>query len=93
MQGLSNQPEIIAQVPDQSVDLVIVDGDHTRYGVISDFRNFWPKLRLGGLMVIDDFGNDDWPEVETAVKDLLASSEDLTVVWDSQFTLGLRKLK
>lgn len=50
---------------DASLDAVFVDGDHSYEGAAADIRNFWPKLKPGGFMLVQDSVR----EVETAVRD------------------------
>ena len=42
-------------IPDESLDYVYIDGDHTIAGVIRDCVLWWPKLRPGGLFFGDDY--------------------------------------
>lgn len=37
-----------------SIDLVLVDADHSYEGVIADFEHWWPALRRGGHMIFHD---------------------------------------
>jgi len=90
--GMSNDPDILNQVIDGSLDMVVVDGDHTAFGVTSDFQCWWPKLRVGGIMLFDDYGNSDWPEVERAANAVLAGRRDVVVVWEGNLTLAVRRL-
>jgi hypothetical protein len=39
------------------LDLLLVDGDHTYEVVMSDLIEFTPRLKVGGLLVVDDCGN------------------------------------
>lgn len=43
-------------IPDESLSLVYVDGDHTRSGCRADIETYWPKLRQGGIMAFHDYG-------------------------------------
>ena len=52
--------EMIGEIPDGSLDLAYVDGDHTLRGVALDFLSVWPKLRDGGLLLGDDFSPSVW---------------------------------
>jgi hypothetical protein len=36
-------------------DAIYVDGWHTAYGALADAVMAWPRLKLGGLMVFDDY--------------------------------------
>jgi predicted O-methyltransferase YrrM len=39
---------------ERDLDLVLIDGDHSYDGVLSDFLRFAPLLRVGGALVFDD---------------------------------------
>lgn len=67
IKGFSHHKRIIRQVKKRSVDLIFVDGDHTRKGVALDIRNYADTLRKGGLFMFDDYGSREWPEVKEAV--------------------------
>jgi hypothetical protein len=36
-------------------DIVYVDGDHIPFAVLSDAVLAWPRLKVGGLMIFDDY--------------------------------------
>lgn len=40
---------------DGSLDLVYIDGDHTRPAIDNDLEAWWPKLKKGGLLAGHDF--------------------------------------
>lgn len=42
-------------VPGNSLGFVYIDADHTYHAVMADIHFWWPKLKCGGLMVLDDF--------------------------------------
>jgi predicted O-methyltransferase YrrM len=56
---------------DNSIDFIMIDGDHSYKGVYNDVKNFLPKMRNGGLMTGDDAFV---PEIVQAVKDAVADS-------------------
>ncbi|MBB5803214.1 demethylmacrocin O-methyltransferase [Saccharothrix ecbatanensis] len=43
------------------LDIVIDDGSHLSHDVISSFRALFPKLRPGGLYVVEDLQTSYWP--------------------------------
>lgn len=54
-------------MPDGSLDLVFIDGDHTYHAVRSDLNAWWPKLKgTGGIMCGDDY-RPKLPGVKKAV--------------------------
>ncbi len=44
-------------VPDNSLGMVYIDGDHTYEGARADIDSYWPKLVPGGLMLFHDAAN------------------------------------
>jgi len=66
IQGFS---EIVAdQIPNNSVDLVFIDGNHSYEYVYKDIVKYSPKLRPTGLLTGHDI---DYPGVNRAVKELV----------------------
>ena len=53
----------VANFADDMVDLVHVDGSHNEAASTWDVRLWWPKVRPGGIMVMDD---TDWAQVKSA---------------------------
>jgi len=52
--------EVIHQIPDGSLDLAYIDGDHTLRGITIDLIKLWPKVKEGGLIGGDDFTRSPW---------------------------------
>jgi predicted O-methyltransferase YrrM len=55
---------------DQSVDFLMLDGDHSYEAVRDDIKAWLPKMKPGGLISGDDF---TWPGVERAVTEAFGS--------------------
>jgi phytanoyl-CoA hydroxylase len=55
-----------------SFDLIFIDGNHTKSGVLKDFENYIELLKIGGYLVFDDY-LDQWdcPEVRQAVDEIV----------------------
>ena len=47
--------EAAKSIPDSSLDIVYIDGDHTCRGIVTDLIAWWPKVRPGGILGGDDF--------------------------------------
>jgi hypothetical protein len=62
--------EVIGQIPDQTLDFVYVDGDHTLKGITIDLICAYPKVRIGGYLTGDDFAASIW-EHKTAFEPTL----------------------
>lgn len=58
-------------VPDQCLDWVFIDANHSYRAVLADMDAWWPKVRPGGIFSGHDYGLDtNWPnftEVKPAV--------------------------
>lgn len=52
-------------IPDNSLDYIFIDGDHSFAAASRDMRNYWRKVKSGGI-----FAGHDWqlPAVSSAVK-------------------------
>lgn len=46
--------EVVAAIPDESLDLVSIDGDHSLRGITIDLLLVWPKVRPGGFLGGDE---------------------------------------
>lgn len=49
--------EEIAPYFNLPIDLIYVDGDHMHDAVVRDISLWWPKVKIGGYMVFDDYGS------------------------------------
>lgn len=55
-------------IPDNSLGLVYIDGDHTYEGSRADIDSYWPKLVNGGIMAFHDAVNEAYG-IQNAVHD------------------------
>ncbi len=64
-------------VPDDSVDFVFIDGDHSHDAVTTDIYTWWPKLREGGFMGGHDYikaaGTELLQEMRMALEDVFTA--------------------
>ncbi len=75
----------------ESIDLLHIDGNHSRITSLADAVNYLPKVKRGGLIVFDDIHWNDGGDLptQTAVQYLLSSG---CVVIDTQIDCAfLRK--
>jgi len=47
-------------IPDESLDFVYIDGDHTLRGISHDLHKMYPKVREGAFLGGDDLNYDQW---------------------------------
>jgi hypothetical protein len=55
----------VALTPDE-VDLVWIDGDHTKTQIVKDIINYYPKVRIGGI-----FGGHDYQHVIPVLREMI----------------------
>ena len=56
--------EAAAQYEDNSIDFIMIDGEHSFEAVTNDIRAFLPKMKNGGIMTGDD--SQEWNPVRQA---------------------------
>jgi hypothetical protein len=56
--------EVVDEIPDGSLDIAYVDGDHTLRGITIDLHRIYPKVREGGWIGGDDFARSIWQHAE-----------------------------
>ena len=59
------------EIEDNSLDIVYIDGNHAYSYVLDDMKNYWTKIRSGGIM----FGDDIYEYSE---------NKDVIKIWDGQ---------
>jgi hypothetical protein len=73
----SRSAVVLPGLPDGAFDLVYVDGDHLYEAVMHDLTLGFAKLRVGGLLLADDYGSNPkfwWgDDVVRAVGDFVAT--------------------
>jgi hypothetical protein len=55
--------------PPGSVDLIVIDGDHSYDGCSTDIACWWPRMRADGWIGGDDHHDTDWPGVVRACRE------------------------
>lgn len=60
----SDSSEAASLFEDESLDFVLLDGDHSMVGARKDVDAWWPKVKMDGVMAGDDF---TWKGVHRAV--------------------------
>lgn len=62
-------------VPDNSLDIVYLDGNHAKEFISEDLRLWWPKVKSGGIFSGHDFytalTDGYWNEVDGPVKEFV----------------------
>ncbi|MBI9084343.1 MAG: class I SAM-dependent methyltransferase [Desulfobacterales bacterium] len=71
--GLSSQ--CVAEIP-SALDLLFIDGDHSYNGVLQDMKDYVPKLKKRGMLIMHDTNRNS---VEKAITDFCKSTPLETV--------------
>jgi hypothetical protein len=83
------------QFPDETFDLIYIDGNHSYLSVRDDLGAWWPKLRVGGLLGGHDFVMIDNPsllcEVPKAVNEFVAEHQPMKLVTTGDTSWWTRK--
>jgi hypothetical protein len=71
---------VASEIPDGSLDAVVIDALHTYQACKEDILAWRPKLREGGLMIGDDYS--EWfPGVQMAVEEIVGRHRVLGQTW------------
>ena len=81
-------------IPDESLDFIYIDGDHTYEGVKADLELSLRKIKAGGIITGDDYGPGSWWEggVKRAV-DELGWNDTVKLLWIDGTQFLFRKNK
>jgi cephalosporin hydroxylase len=74
-QGNSQDINIVNQVKTdlKNVDILFIDGDHSRQGVLLDFKNYSDLVVNGGYIAFDDYLDfEHSPQVKGAVDEIVS---------------------
>jgi Methyltransferase domain len=71
----SRSADAAADFPDESLDFVYIDGDHTYAAVKADLDAYYRTVKSGGFVTGDDYGTPGWWDngVTRAVDEFVAS--------------------
>ena len=67
--------DVVDQIPDESMDFVFHDSDHSYPFVKNEIEAYMPKLRPGGYSMGDDY---NWGTVERSVKEAFGGKHKVT---------------
>ena len=86
IESRSDNEETINRFEDQTFDVIMIDGAHEYDAVKEDIENWWPKLKEGGIMLLDDMYMES---VSTAASHALGNKVENFMVMRSQESTGL----
>lgn len=71
--------DAVFMFPDEYFDYVYIDGEHSYKAVMRDLTNYFPKVKIGGYIIGDDYG---WAGIMPAVQDFLKAHPELSLLDD-----------
>jgi len=77
---LSTEDEAIKQAAQRQYNCLIIDGDHTLFGVKHDFYNYRGMVKRGGYIIFDDYNTTDWPGIKDFVDKEVMGLQDLEFI-------------
>jgi hypothetical protein len=80
----------IAKTWTQSIDLLVVDGGHTKDIVYSDLNAF---AEYSQVIAVHDYGNDYWSDIRVVVDEFLASHPEWKMAQVVEWLAVLRREK
>lgn len=78
IKGNSQSNETIEKIKESvgNIDILFIDGDHSKKGATLDYTNYSVLLNSGGYLIFDDYlDHKDSPEVKIAVDEIVSSDE------------------
>jgi len=85
-----------ARIHDDTFDLIYCDGDHTCLNAMTDFILCWPRLKLGGIMIMDDMLRRwqlGWPWTREAILAFLTVIEKrFEPLWTNPWDMECRQM-
>ncbi|MBK8386796.1 MAG: class I SAM-dependent methyltransferase [Candidatus Accumulibacter sp.] len=72
----STDPAALAAAQVLTINLLIIDGDHSYEGVKYDFDSYFPLLHPGGYVIFDDYNAKEWPGVQKFIDQDLRKTQD-----------------
>jgi hypothetical protein len=88
--GLSADPAPRAAVSDRAYGVIVVDGDHSARGVAQDLRWAEEIAAPGAVVVLDDYGDPNWPGIKQALDEHLAGETRFTYLGKAAHSAYLR---
>ena len=83
VEGSSHDSEVIKKVHslvENSVDILFIDGDHTKKGVLEDWNDYSPLVAKGGIIVFDDHWSGELAQYAWRHKDHWTEPKAMDIV-------------
>ncbi|MEV5883974.1 class I SAM-dependent methyltransferase [Streptomyces sp. NPDC052020] len=88
--GFSEDPATRAAVSDRAYGVIVVDGDHSERGVAQDLQWAEEIAAPGAVVVLDDYGDPNWPGIKQALDTHLTGETRFTYLGKAAHSAYLR---
>jgi SAM-dependent methyltransferase len=78
---IGRSTDVSQKFENESLDFIYIDASHEYHDVKDDINHWLPKLKRGGIIAGDDYGNPDFPGVHKAVFEILDGYEVENGTW------------
>ena len=90
IENLSTEDEAIMQASKRRYNVLIIDGDHSYFGVKHDFNNYRHLVKRGGYIIFDDYGKTEWPGIKNFVDEEVVGLPELEFIGADVYTAVFR---
>ena len=67
--------DVVKDVPDKSLDVVYIDGNHEYKHVIEDVNIWTPKIKVGGVIAGHDYADNIYHDVKRAINEMFGKPD------------------
>ena len=82
-------PQFLNDQADLYFDLITVDGDHSEVGAKTDLENVIDRLKVGGVLLLDDIGHPQHRYLETLWDKLITENDDFDSMKYTELGYGI----
>ena len=93
IEGNSQSQDTVDQLKKitQEIDILFIDGGHSKEDVMNDFNLYHNMVVPGGYIVFDDYNDSEYsPEVKPTVDEIVKNTSEYEVIGAIENTLGAR---
>jgi predicted O-methyltransferase YrrM len=93
LEGNSQSQDMVNQLKKitQEIDILFIDGDHTKEGVMNDFLLYHKMVVPGGYVVFDDYNDHEYsPEVKPTVNAIVKNTNEYEIIGTIENIHGAR---
>lgn len=76
----------------KSFDFIYIDADHHAWPVVSDIASCWPLLKIGGIMILDDYAHQGY-DCKIGIDFFLETCKDNYELLNKGWQVIVKKIK